>query len=214
MISFIYPYYFGLQNTQDIKKGAYWGYMTFTQSTHYLGIIAILLAILGPLLKKPDKFEIFFWVVTILTIFTGFGSHFPVLYRPFYELFPFFSKFRIPSMIYVLLSVSVPILASKSIDSLIKYIGEKLKFNKLLYVSTSILVLTIFLLFAGESLLSFMKSSESLRYSQDQISYLKNARVNLFNKGLILCIIVVSSFVLLCWLFKNKQVKKAIFTTL
>ena len=77
MISFIYPYYFGLQNTQDIEKGAYWGYMSFTQSTHYLGIIAILLAILGPLLKKPDKFEIFFWVVTILTIFTGFGSHFP-----------------------------------------------------------------------------------------------------------------------------------------
>ena len=149
--------------------------------------------------------------MTILTIFTGFGSHFPVLYRPFYELFPFFSKFRIPSMIYVLLSVSVPILASKSIDSLIKYIGDKLKFNRLLYVSTSILVLTIFLLFAGESLLSFIKSSESLRYSQDQILYLKNARVNLFNKGLILCIIVVSSFVLLCWLFKNKQVKKSYF---
>ena len=51
-----------------LKKGTYWGYMSFTQSTHYLGIIAILLAILGPLLKKPDKFEIFFWVVTILTI--------------------------------------------------------------------------------------------------------------------------------------------------
>ena len=115
-------------------------------------------------------------------------------------------------MIYVLLAVSVPILASKSIDSLIKYIGDKLKFKKLLYVSiSSILVLTIFLLFAGESLLSFMKSSESLRYSQDQISYLKNARVNLFNKGLILCIIVVSSFVILCWLFKNKQVKRSYF---
>ena len=42
----------------------------------FLGIIAILLAILGPL-QKP-KFEIFFWVSDILTIFTGFGSHFPV----------------------------------------------------------------------------------------------------------------------------------------
>ena len=41
----------------------YWGYMSFTQSTHYLGIVAILLAILGPLLKKPDKFEIFFWIL-------------------------------------------------------------------------------------------------------------------------------------------------------
>ena len=77
-------------------------------------------------------------------------------------------------MIYVLLAVSVPILASKSIDSLIRYIDEKLKFKKVLYVSTSILVLTIFLLlFAGETLLSFMKSSESLRYSQDQIFIFK-----------------------------------------
>ena len=33
MISFIYPYFFGLQNTQDLEKGAYWGYMSFTQST-------------------------------------------------------------------------------------------------------------------------------------------------------------------------------------
>ena len=83
MISFIYPYYFGLQNTQDLEKGAYWGYMSFTQSTHYLGIIAILLAILGPLLKNLINLKYFFWVVTILTIFTGFGSHFPNFIQTF-----------------------------------------------------------------------------------------------------------------------------------
>ena len=44
----------------DLDKGAYWGYMSFTQSTHYLGIIAILLAILGPLLKKLTNLKYFF----------------------------------------------------------------------------------------------------------------------------------------------------------
>ena len=37
MISFIYPYYFGLQNTQDLKREPYWGYMSFTQSHTLLG---------------------------------------------------------------------------------------------------------------------------------------------------------------------------------
>ena len=44
--SFIYPYHYGLQNTSDPIRGAYWGYMTFTQSNHYLGLIAIIFAIL------------------------------------------------------------------------------------------------------------------------------------------------------------------------
>ena len=45
-ISFIYPYHYGLQNTSDPKRGAYWGFMPFTQSTHYLGLVAIIFAIL------------------------------------------------------------------------------------------------------------------------------------------------------------------------
>ena len=42
-ISFIYPYYYGMQNypSRDIKSTAYWGGMQFTQSTHYFGILAV-----------------------------------------------------------------------------------------------------------------------------------------------------------------------------
>ena len=31
LISLIYPYHFGLQNSSDLDKGAYWGYMPFPQ---------------------------------------------------------------------------------------------------------------------------------------------------------------------------------------
>ena len=120
-ISFIYPYFYGLQNfpTRDLKSAAYWGHMPFTQSTHYLGLVAVILAILGALLKKPDRIDLFFWVTTILILVTGFGSHFPILFKPFFEIFPFFSKFRIPSMIYALLAITIPILAARGYDTFI-----------------------------------------------------------------------------------------------
>ena len=45
LLSFIYPYFFGLQNTSDPEKGAYWGFMPFTQSTHYVGLVLSLIHI-------------------------------------------------------------------------------------------------------------------------------------------------------------------------
>ena len=88
-ITFILPYYFGLQNTQSLSKGAYWGYMPFTQSTHYLGFVIIIFSILGALMKKPDKMGKVFWVISLITLVTGFGSFFPLFYKPFFDFFPF-----------------------------------------------------------------------------------------------------------------------------
>ena len=211
VISFIYPYHYGLQNTQDFKSGAYWGFMSFTQSTHYLGLIAIILAILGSLLKKPDKLNIFFWSVTFLALFTGFGSYFPILYKPFFQFFPLFSKFRIPSMIYILLSISVPILAAKGLDILIYNKEDKSLFRKILYVSGSLSVLTILLLLFGESLIDFSNPSEKIRYNIGQISLLKTYRIDLFNRGLILALLVSSGFIALCWGFINNKINKISF---
>ena len=62
IISFVYPYFYGLQNfsSRDLKSAAYWGYMPFTQSTHYLGLVALILASIGALIRKPDKTSLFF----------------------------------------------------------------------------------------------------------------------------------------------------------
>ena len=68
LLSFIYPYFFGLQNTSDLEKGAYWGFMPFTQSTHYVGLVILIFSILGITLRKPKKFELIFWVITGLIV--------------------------------------------------------------------------------------------------------------------------------------------------
>ena len=215
LISLIYPYHFGLQNSSDLDRGAYWGYMPFTQSTHYLGLICIIFAILGALLKTPDRTEYVLWVVTFLTIITGFGSYFSVLYKPFYYALPFFSKFRIPSMIYILLAVTLPILGSIGLDKFINKSNDKNTLRKAIYIVSGIGGLSIILLMFGETLLSFNSPSDfRYRSNPNVLKQLYNARVSLFNKGLFLNIAFISGVAILIWSFISKKINKVFFSYL
>lgn len=210
LISFVFPYYYGLQNIEDITKGAYWGYMPFTQSTHYLGLVVLIFSFIGLLLKKPDKNEKVFWVITVLTLFTGFGSFFPILYKPFFNILPFFSKFRVPSMIYVLLAVTIPFLGAKGLDTFMgnRKNNEAIKIINKLFI---ILIASIIIIFVLEG--SFMNYSTigDSRYNPSAITFLKDARSSLFQKGLLLALaITVSLFSLLISFLKHK-IKKKIF---
>ena len=215
LISLIYPYHFGLQNSSDIDKGAYWGYMPFTQSTHYVGLICIIFAILGAILKTPDKTESVLWVITFLTIITGFGSHLSLLYKPFYNVLPFFSKFRIPSMIYVLLAITIPILSSIGLDKFINKSSDKSTLLKTIYIISGIGGLTIVLLMFGETLLSFNSPSD-LRYRSNPniLQKLYAARLSLFHKGLFINIALISGLAVLAWSLFYKKINKVFFSYL
>lgn len=104
LVSFVVPGFFGLEGA------TYWGYMPFTQSSHALGTIPLLLAVAGFFAMRGWP-RVFFLVLAGAFLIIGFGRHFPILYRPLYELAPFFDKFRVPSMIYSLL----PLVAAPAI---------------------------------------------------------------------------------------------------
>ena len=214
-ISFLYPYHYGLQNfpTRDMKSAAYWGFMPFTQSTHYLGLIVILFAILGALLRKPDRFESYMWVLSGLVIFVGFGSYFPALYKPLFLLAPFFSKFRIPSMIFILLAISIPYLAAIGLDKLITNEKTQIVKKKILWVFGGFIGLTFIFLIFGESILSFSSLSDN-RFNPAILSQVKDIRKELFNKGIMLALVLSGSTFRLCWLFLKGEVNKKIFSTL
>ena len=210
-ISFIYPYHYGLQNTSDPKRGAYWGFMPFTQSTHYLGLVAIIFAILGALLKKPDKLEWIFWAITALTLITGFGSYLPVLYKPFYSLLPFFSKFRIPSMIYMLLAVTIPFLAARGIDTLLDQNDKEETFKKVLYVAGGIGGITMILIMFGDGLFSFSAAGDSRYNNPGFITKLRGSRIELYNKGLMLAFSISIGALGFIWGFIYKKINRHIF---
>lgn len=211
-ISFVFPYHYGLQNysTRDLKSAAYWGFMPFTQSTHYLGLIAIILAILGALLRKPDKTEWFFWIATLLALTTGFGSFFPVLFEPFYSILPFFSKFRIPSMIYILLAVTVPILAARGIDSFMQSTEKKDTLKKCIYVAGGIAGLSVLFLLIGESFFDFSNPKDS-RFNPAALTQLKTIRIELLQKGLLLALAVSLASLGLMWGYIEEKLNKQIF---
>jgi len=116
-ISFVFPSWFGLANEM------YWGKMPFTHSTHYFGIVALALALLGLWrMRRRDKW---IWLgISLFVLFVGFGRHLPVLYRPMFEWLPLFDKFRVPSMIYAILPLCVGMLLAGGIDELRRWVGD------------------------------------------------------------------------------------------
>ncbi|MFL2982937.1 MAG: YfhO family protein [Candidatus Neomarinimicrobiota bacterium] len=210
ILSFIYPYHFGLQNTNNLERGAYWGFMPFTQSTHYVGLVIFIFSIIGLLLKKPDRIESIFWVITILTLITGFGSYLPILYKPFYSIFPFFSKFRIPSMIYMLFAITLPILGAKGLDAFMLQYKESQIIRKLSYMLGGFMIINLILFMFGEYIFSFSGSGD-FRYNPSIISKIQSARIELFNKGLLLAIVICCGIATLVYSINKEKINASFF---
>ena len=152
-------------------------------------------------------------ILVLLVIFGGFGSYFPALYKPLFLLAPFFSKFRIPSMIFILLAISIPYLAAIGLDKLITNEKTQIVKKKILWVFGGFIGLTFIFLIFGESILSFSSLSDN-RFNPAILSQVKDIRKELFNKGIMLALVLSGSTFGLSWLFLKGEVNKKIFSTL
>ncbi|MFQ6674098.1 MAG: hypothetical protein ACE5GH_04860, partial [Fidelibacterota bacterium] len=212
LISFVYPYFYGLENypTRDLKSAAYWGYMPFTQSTHYLGLLTLLLAILGLTVRKPGQFTTSMAAASVIIIVIGFGKYFPVLFWPLFKFAPFFSKFRIPSMIYVLLPLTVGIVAAGGMDTVISGLKErKHEFINRLRIRTSVIfgaviVGSLLLLVIGKPVYDglgfFVKSGDASRFRPEILPQVRQIRHDVFQKGLLLSLFIGSGGLAAIWL--------------
>ncbi len=109
-ITFFFPAWYGLEGA------TYWGRLPFTQSSHYFGILALLLSALG--LWKGRRRERWIWfAVSVLLLLIGFGRNFAALYRPLYDFLPLFDRFRVPSMIYSLIPLTLAYLIASGIET-------------------------------------------------------------------------------------------------
>ncbi|NQV38584.1 MAG: YfhO family protein [Candidatus Marinimicrobia bacterium] len=215
-ISFLYPYWFGLQNFPDrsIKSASYWGYMPQTQSTHYLGLLVVLLGVLGAILKKPNWLDLFFWVASGIILIIGFGEYFPVFFRPLFEFAPFFSKFRIPSMIYLLLPITMGYLGGRGLQNVIHHLEDDINPQKtlkwILIVFGGFFGLSLIIFLLQDSFLLFIRNGESVKYNNQVLSQIVSERKFLFNKGLLISLTMAGSGLAILWL----GVKKSLSPTL
>ncbi|MBN2091302.1 YfhO family protein [candidate division KSB1 bacterium] len=166
MLTFFVPSFVGFGGA------TYWGPMGFTDYPLYMSVIVLYLAGMALVLYR-NRLTWFFTFIASISLLVSFGNHFPILYKPMFEWIPFFNSFRIPSMIHILLDISILILAAMGLHGLLQLDtpdSEGQKKQKWLlnytYIFGGFCVLLFLFLLSGESNYHhFAASTESYQQS-------------------------------------------------
>lgn len=139
----------------------YWGDQPGTSGPAYQGAVVCFLALIG-FFFAPKKYRYWILGATVLTVLLAWGSNFMPLSDFFIDYVPFYSKFRAPSSILVVVELLFPLIA---IVGLYKFftdtkLTEEYKKKILLYVSGGTLGLTLILIIFGKSLFGFTNDGE------------------------------------------------------
>ncbi len=130
MLTWIMPSFYGYGNSiyqgelsqnQPVEVNTYWGQMPFVDVPQYMGILIFVFGLLGMYYNRRNPFVQFMIILVIISVLISFGRTFPIVYDLMFYYFPFFNKFRVPSMILNLVQISFPILAGFGLYSIIKY---------------------------------------------------------------------------------------------
>lgn len=171
--------------SENISKGfsgaTYWGDQPGTSGPAYQGAVVCFLAILG-FFFAGKKYRYWILGATILTILLAWGSNFMPLSNFFIDFVPFYSKFRAPSSILVVVELLFPLIAIIGLyrfytDSTLE---QEYKKKILLYVSGGTLGLLLILLLFGKSLLGFHTDNEKAYFPPFLLDYFVEERFKLF----------------------------------
>lgn len=187
----------------------YWGDMQFTQSSEYFGIILVILALAGIVWYRKNGFVIAMSVLLLFSFFLSMGRHFPFLYKIFFYHFPYFSKFRVPMMILILIDFILVILAMYGIKGFVDDFNKK-KFKTAIIISSVFagfgLLLAIF-----PDILSLSTPKDAQYASQPQaMEIIKSVRKEYLSKDALRMFIMVGIFIVSIWLYYKKKVHKSL----
>ncbi|WP_315054966.1 YfhO family protein [Chryseobacterium indoltheticum] len=179
-----------------ISKGfgslTYWGDQPGTSGPAYQGAIVCFLALLG-FFFASKKYRYWILGATILTILLAWGSNFMPLSDFFIDYVPFYSKFRAPSSILVVVELLFPLIA---IIGLYRFFNsetleEDYKKKILTYVGSGNLVLTLILIIYGKSILGFATDNEKVYLPPFLLDYLVDERFSMFRTDAIKALLYV-----------------------
>jgi hypothetical protein len=111
--TFIFP------SASGFGQATYVGPMPFNDYPNYLGILLLVLAA-ASFSKSRRNFMVAIGSMVLLALLVSFGKHGLGLYKLFYQVMPFFNKFRVPSMILIIPAFAVALLVPRTIQAWIK----------------------------------------------------------------------------------------------
>ena len=111
------PYQGPLTQNQLVKLYLYWGPQPSVDGPQYMGIIVIVFAMIGFYRKRHEPLVQYMGGIIIFSLLVSFGKEFSLVYDLMYHYCPIFNKFRVPSMILMLVQFFTPFLAGYGILS-------------------------------------------------------------------------------------------------
>ena len=202
MLTFLIPSAFGFGGQ------VYWGLMPFTDYPNYMGIIILFLAIIG-LFEKREFIHWFLITTSCLALLISFGKHFSLVYNLFFNIFPYFNKFRVPHMILILLQFNIAVLSAFGLESVArikdKYIPKW--FWGLLGFGSVIFLLMVL---GGSLVESFIRESFPSPRVQDvrTAQIINNIRWSLWETDIWMMIFFIASLLIVVWLWIQRKISK------
>jgi hypothetical protein len=160
VLTMIIPSYYGFGNStyqgplsknQPADVNTYFGQMPFVDvAVGYMSAIIFFLAIFSIIINWKDPFVRYLTILAIIALLISFGRTFPVIFDLMFNYFPMFNKFRVPSMILVLVDLSIPILAGLGLAKVVSLRKEpdkkiELLLKRALQVFSGLFLITLFL---------------------------------------------------------------------
>ncbi|MGD0339204.1 MAG: hypothetical protein ABSB78_10485 [Bacteroidota bacterium] len=212
-LTLLIPSFFGFQSPY------YWGWMPFTETTNYFGLLPILLSIIA-LIYCRNRMTVFCALMAVLVLLMSFGKHFSVFYNILFHYLPFFSKFRSPAMILSLLPFIGAIFSAYGVSFLMTIFEKDAKFNvakfkrRILITLGIIIGATILIALMKDSLYQtlsgsmFVKDSDPQQYTQQQISQLKQYRFEMLWKDIVRFTVFMTILLGTLFLYSIKSIGK------
>jgi hypothetical protein len=133
VLTFIVPSYYGFGNSvyngpltqgKEVEVNTYFGQMPFVDVAMYMGVLVFFLALFAIITCWKNPVVRFLTILSSIALLISFGKTFPVLFDLLFYNLPYFDKFRVPSMILVLVQLSLPVLAGLGLMKILSLRNE------------------------------------------------------------------------------------------
>jgi len=227
VMNFVIPSFMGIVARPESwqQQNAYWGWMPFTNSYVYLGIVPLFLGITA-LIYRRNRFTWFLAILAVIFLFISFGKHFSVLFDLMFKFFPYFNKFRVPVMILHLMPMVLGLLAAYGFSFFAELPAQakevdlaklRRRLTMLLAVIGGLLVVGIVLNGTVESILSGMMFQKTGEFQQLRQAYgaqasqavaeLKKIRFELFWKDYVKFAVIAGAGIGLVIMYLKRKVQ-------
>ncbi len=183
----------------------YWGEKPFNGNYATVGAILFIFALIGFWYNYKNPIVTALGVFVVFSLLLSFGRHFPALYKLFYYYFPYFSKFRAPSMFVNITFIAVLLLAGFGLRSFFEIDLQK-EIKTIGGIIGVFIAITLYVYFSSSSF-AYATAVEQMRYDAQTLNVIKEIRQEFLVRDTLRLLWILIFFGITVVLFAIRKIK-------